>query len=99
LQPEPPIYRGGDKKSFATFCCRGYIKALYDGTGFKPKQPVPVKGDYEAAVVFTAPVNKNTADMKSAKRSRSELRGILKGKVWMSEDFDEPLEEMREYME
>ena len=25
--------------------------------------------------------------------------GSLKGKIWMSEDFDEPLEEMREYME
>lgn len=24
--------------------------------------------------------------------------GILKGKIWMSEDFDEPLEEMKEYM-
>ena len=34
-----------------------------------------------------------------AKRPRSELRGILKGKVWMADDFDAPLEEMREYME
>ncbi|MDM8548970.1 DUF2281 domain-containing protein [Desulfobacterales bacterium HSG2] len=25
--------------------------------------------------------------------------GLLKGKIRMSEDFDEPLEEMREYME
>ena len=25
--------------------------------------------------------------------------GSLKGKIWMSEDFDEPLEELREYME
>jgi len=33
------------------------------------------------------------------KRPRSEMRGILKGKVFMSDDFDEPLEEMREYME
>ncbi len=24
--------------------------------------------------------------------------GILKGKIWMSEDFDEPLEDMKEYM-
>ena len=25
--------------------------------------------------------------------------GSLKGKIWISEDFDEPLEELREYME
>ena len=29
----------------------------------------------------------------------SESRGIWKGKVWMSDDFNEPLEEMKEYME
>jgi len=34
-----------------------------------------------------------------AKKPRSELRGILKGEVWMADDFDAPLEEMREYME
>ena len=36
---------------------------------------------------------------KPKKRSRAELCGILKGKVWMSDDFNEPLEEMKEYME
>ncbi|WP_338461894.1 DUF2281 domain-containing protein [Synechococcus elongatus IITB7] len=25
--------------------------------------------------------------------------GILKGQIWMSDDFDKPLEEMKEYME
>ena len=29
----------------------------------------------------------------------SELRGKWKGKVWMSDDFNAPLEEMKEYME
>jgi hypothetical protein len=24
--------------------------------------------------------------------------GIIKGKMWMADDFDEPLEEMQEYM-
>jgi len=33
------------------------------------------------------------------KRPRSELCGILKGKVWMADDFDAPLEDMQEYME
>ena len=35
----------------------------------------------------------------TAKRPRSELFGILKDKVWMADDFDAPLEEMRDYME
>ena len=29
----------------------------------------------------------------------SELRGCFKGQIWMADDFDAPLEEMREYME
>ena len=33
------------------------------------------------------------------KLPRSELKGCLKGKVWMADDFDAPLDEMREYME
>ena len=37
-------------------------------------------------------------EAKPTKRPRSEVRGILKGKVWMSDDFDTPLEEMKEYM-
>ena len=36
---------------------------------------------------------------EQTKRPRSEMRGILKGKVFMSDDFDAPLEEMKEYME
>ena len=34
---------------------------------------------------------------KMAKIPFSELRGICK--VWMSDDFNEPLDEMKEYME
>ena len=33
------------------------------------------------------------------KMSVSELRGLLKGKIRISDDFDAPLEEMKEYME
>ena len=32
-------------------------------------------------------------------RPRSALRGCLKGKVWMADDFDAPIEDMQEYME
>ena len=41
------------------------------------------------------------SDTKTAPKKRpfSELRGIFKGKIRMADDFDAPLEEMREYME
>ena len=33
------------------------------------------------------------------KITMSELRGICRGKLWTSDDFDEPLEDLKEYME
>ena len=76
------------------------IKAIYDGTTFKPTQPIPVKGQYEVVITFIEPVMQETVDDdQMKKRPVSELRGLLKGKVWMSEDFNEPLDEMKEYME
>ncbi len=30
---------------------------------------------------------------------RENLRGDLKGKIWVADDFCEPIEDMREYME
>ena len=38
------------------------------------------------------------SDEQPNKRPLSELRGFLKDKVWISEDFNAPLEEMQEYM-
>jgi len=76
------------------------IRAIYDGINFKPMQPIPVKENYEVVITFIEPVKKDTAEInKSTKLPRSTAKGLLKGKVWMSDDFNEPLEEMREYME
>jgi len=33
------------------------------------------------------------------KKSRKEAFGKYKGEIWMAPDFDEPLEDFREYME
>ena len=76
------------------------IKAIYDGTNFKPMQPIPVKENYEVVITFIQPVSKDEQDISNAEKLPfSSLRGLLKGNVWMSDDFDEPLEEMKEYME
>jgi len=45
------------------------------------------------------PFEMDEAKTMSKKRPRSEFCGIFKGKIWMADDFDAPLEEMREYME
>lgn len=37
-------------------------------------------------------------DKEALIAKRKAFIGSLKGKVWMSEDFDEPLEEFAEYM-
>jgi len=76
------------------------VKAIYDGVTFKPRQPISVEGAYEVVITFLEPVDEDIAnDIQQKKRPLSELRGFMKGKVWMADDFNEPLEEMREYME
>jgi len=70
------------------------IKAIYDGTKFKPMQPIPVKGNYEVVITFIEPANIEAP----AKLPRSTIKGFLKGKVKMSNDFNEPIEDMKEYM-
>jgi len=68
------------------------IKAIYDGIGFKPMQPIPVKGSYEVSITFIEPTQ------KGAVRPAFEY-GSMAGEIWMSDDFDAPLEDLKEYME
>jgi len=76
------------------------VKAIYDGANFKLEQPISLKGKYEVIITFVEPISDDIVNEKQrSKRPVSELRGILKGKVWMSDDFNKPLEEMKEYME
>ena len=43
------------------------------------------------------PLEMDVAKTVQKKRPRSEVKGTMK--IWMADDFDAPLEEMREYME
>ena len=70
------------------------IKAKYDGKSFNPVQPVPVKEDCEVLIIFLEP-EKN----EPKKVPFIELGGIFKDKIRMSGDFNEPLEEFKEYTE
>ena len=38
------------------------IKAIYDGVGFTPKQPIPVQGHYNVVTLFVEPAVPNTND-------------------------------------
>ena len=38
-------------------------------------------------------------NFEETKQRRLAFMGCMDGKVWMADDFDEPLEEMKEYME
>ncbi|MCL1820536.1 MAG: type II toxin-antitoxin system RelB/DinJ family antitoxin [Oscillospiraceae bacterium] len=55
---------------------------------------------YLAQVVYREAIPFEISKSKTANKKipLSELRGKWKGQVWMSDDFNEPLEEMREYM-
>jgi len=68
------------------------IRAIYDGTNFRPIQPIPVNDNYEVVITFIAPVKKDTV------RPPFEY-GSMSGKIWMSDDFDAPLDDFKEYME
>ena len=75
------------------------IKAVYDGVEFKPKQPIPVQGHYEVIITFIEPIIHDSIKAHELKKlPRSTAKGLLRGKVWMSDDFNEPIEEMKEYM-
>ena len=76
------------------------IRAIYDGVNIKPIQPIHVNENYEVVITFIEPLKKDAANMdQSAKLPRSTALGLWKDKIWMSDDFNEPLEEMKEYME
>jgi predicted DNA-binding antitoxin AbrB/MazE fold protein len=76
------------------------VKAIYDGVNFKPKQPISIKEAYEVVITFIEPVVNPTVDIKQIKKHpRSVFIGSWKDKIWMSDDFNKPLDEMKEYME
>ena len=50
-----------------------------------------------AAVLEDLPFEMDESDTVQKKIPVSELYGCME--IWMADDFDEPLDEMREYME
>jgi len=42
------------------------IKAIFDGVNFKPKQAIPVSGQYEVVITFVEQLSINTQDQLSS---------------------------------
>ena len=63
------------------------------------RQPVKIPDKYKVYItLFDERIEKNLTSESPEKRPFSDLFGAWSGKVWMSDDFDAPLEEMKDYM-
>jgi len=78
------------------------VKAIYDGETFKPTQPIPVEGKYEVIITFLEPVNedkkKNPSIIWEPDPNKPSILGILEGQMVVPDDFNEPLDDLKEYM-
>ena len=64
------------------------IKAIFDGEKIMPKQPIPVKGEYEVIITFLKPIEKRRTPVRPIFEYES-----MSGKMWIADDFDTPLED------
>jgi hypothetical protein len=71
---------------------KAILKASEDGTLHLPLPPELGKGNFNVTATIE-PVNGEPSEPQRLKGF-----GCLKGKLWMSPDFDEPLDDFSEYM-
>jgi len=65
----------------------------------KERQLIKIPERYKVNVtLFNERVEKNDASKTLVKRPFSDMFGEWSGRIWMSDDFDEPLDDMKEYM-
>jgi len=78
------------------------IKAVYDGVEFMPEQPITVEGRYKVLITFIEPVdelaNTRRRFLTEPVPSKSHALGRWNGEVKIPDDFDEPLDELKEYL-
>lgn len=69
------------------------INAHFDGKVIIPEAPLPlVPGEKLRVTIERAQIVP-----RDGTEPRPSLLGILAGKVWISDDFNEPLDEFKEY--
>jgi len=66
------------------------INAVYDGTGFKTREPIPVNEEYEVVITFTMPVKNSESVLKRfSKSEKEEITNSLFGVLPSDVDLDE----------
>jgi len=66
------------------------INAVYDGTGFTPREPIPVNEEYEVVITFTDPVKKSeTIPKRFSKTEKDEIVNSLFGILPPDVDLNE----------
>jgi len=80
------------------------VEAIYDGVEFKPTRPIDIKEEYKVIITFLEPV-KPSARRKSRylkepdpSKSGAVALGLWEGQVKVPDDFNEPLDDLKEYM-
>jgi hypothetical protein len=82
------------------------VKAYYDGVSFIPLSPIKAKKNQTAIITILDvdendifPRNAEVREVEEIRQKRLAFLGCMNGQVWMADDFDEPLDDMKEYME
>ena len=82
------------------------IEAIYDGNNFTPTHPIDIKEEYKVMITFVEPINhqskwKNNNRILSVpepKKSSVVALGLWNGHAIIPDNFNEPLEDLKEYM-
>ncbi len=75
-----------------------FTKRVFIGSDHRVRLDLDVPADFpEGEAEATVKIKPLGSDEKPTNRLR-EIRGKGKGRFWMSNDFDEPLEDLAEYM-
>jgi len=79
------------------------VEAIYDGVTFKPTQPIDIKEEYKVIITFLEPIKygtkKKSRYLKEPDPSKygAVALGEWDGLVKIPDDFNEPLEDLKEY--
>ena len=76
------------------------IKGIYNGKWVIPLEKVHSRPNIKVIITFLEEEPGNIYnDNQQAKESTSRKAGTLKGKIHIKSNFDEPLDDFKEYME
>jgi hypothetical protein len=66
------------------------INAVYDGTGFRPREPIPVNEEYEVVITFTIPLrNSETVPKHFSGTEKNKITNSLFEVLPSDIDLDE----------